>query len=563
MPANTSNTGSIVNFQVTFNQPVNNLKIRVVDLDENVNANLSNPEEWLSAITPAPNSVSLISGVNPIFLNGNIVTPDDNASSSNNDASGWLNWSGSISQISFTYNRPFGGLYGLIIDSIYFECSCVDPEVNLGADTTLCEGESLQLDASSSGAGTFLWNTGETTAAINVTQSGIFSVAASNGSCTASDTIQVQFSSLPDVFPDDSTLCPNEQIQLDAFHPDVSSYLWSDGSTQSSLSISQAGTYWLEISDGNCTARDTFEVVAIQYPEELPNMLIRCTPDPVVCSVEADGALSYQWSNGSSNPQITIDTSGDYWVTVDFGNCSFEDTVSVEFLTPPPPLPENSVLCENDTLIINAAFQNVSSYMWQDLSDKPYYEVTEGGIIWVMRTYGPCIQTDTTYIEVIPNPIDTSYIVEACTDRTLLLKTTNEGSYSWNTGSQNPMIEVFTPGSYTLETTNICGISYTGWEVTFHDCDCFFYIPNSFTPNADGNNETFGVISECIFDYFDFQIYNRWGELIFQGSDPLLKWDGTYRDLPCPDGVYTYKFIYRDFIMHSPKEITGHVSLLR
>lgn len=66
------------------------------------------------------------------------------------------------------------------------------------------------------------------------------------------------------------------------------------------------------------------------------------------------------------------------------------------------------------------------------------------------------------------------------------------------------------------------------------------YIPNTFTPNGDGLNDTFGVAGEAIKD-FRMQIFNRWGQLIFETSNANEKWDGTYAGQMVPMGVYVYK----------------------
>ena len=66
------------------------------------------------------------------------------------------------------------------------------------------------------------------------------------------------------------------------------------------------------------------------------------------------------------------------------------------------------------------------------------------------------------------------------------------------------------------------------------------YIPNTFTPNGDGMNDTFGVAGEAIKD-FRMQIYNRWGQLVFESSDANQRWDGRYKGDQVPEGAYVYK----------------------
>lgn len=63
------------------------------------------------------------------------------------------------------------------------------------------------------------------------------------------------------------------------------------------------------------------------------------------------------------------------------------------------------------------------------------------------------------------------------------------------------------------------------------------YIPNAFTPNGDGINDTFGVKGEGIRN-FRLYIYNRWGEKIFETNNPKHQWDGLYAGRPAEQGTY-------------------------
>ncbi len=119
-PSNTSaemTTQIDINF--AFNQPVENLKIYVVDLDYNTNNN-ADPEEFLSDILVDNNDAvpTVTSGFGGVYWDNQnlIVTPSEE------NAEGWIEFSGPLSELQFTYNRP-GNLYGLIIDSVQFDCT--------------------------------------------------------------------------------------------------------------------------------------------------------------------------------------------------------------------------------------------------------------------------------------------------------------------------------------------------------------------------------------------------------------------------------------------------------
>lgn len=65
------------------------------------------------------------------------------------------------------------------------------------------------------------------------------------------------------------------------------------------------------------------------------------------------------------------------------------------------------------------------------------------------------------------------------------------------------------------------------------------YIPNTFTPNGDGLNDTFGISGESISE-FNMKIFNRWGQLIFETSNVNERWDGTFLGTKVPMGTYVY-----------------------
>ncbi len=66
------------------------------------------------------------------------------------------------------------------------------------------------------------------------------------------------------------------------------------------------------------------------------------------------------------------------------------------------------------------------------------------------------------------------------------------------------------------------------------------FIPNSFTPNGDGLNATFGAHGEAIKE-FRMQVFNRWGEMIFESDNYAQRWDGTFEGVKAPQGTYVYK----------------------
>lgn len=92
------------------------------------------------------------------------------------------------------------------------------------------------------------------------------------------------------------------------------------------------------------------------------------------------------------------------------------------------------------------------------------------------------------------------------------------------------------------------------------------HIPNSFTPDGDGLNEVFiPVFNELDFSEYTFEIYNRWGEVIFATSDPNTGWRGNVKggNHYAQNDTYTYRLVLEEATLQETKEFTGHVTLIR
>lgn len=88
------------------------------------------------------------------------------------------------------------------------------------------------------------------------------------------------------------------------------------------------------------------------------------------------------------------------------------------------------------------------------------------------------------------------------------------------------------------------------------------YLPLAFTPNGDGINDTFGAIGEGITEY-SLQIFNRWGNLIFESNDPGIQWDGTYMNTLAAGGTYVYQVKAKGINSRKNKiHKTGSVTLI-
>ena len=88
--------------------------------------------------------------------------------------------------------------------------------------------------------------------------------------------------------------------------------------------------------------------------------------------------------------------------------------------------------------------------------------------------------------------------------------------------------------------------------------------PNAFTPNNDGLNDGFKALVRCDVQWRGLHVYNNWGELVFATNDPDAAWDGKYKGINAPAGVYMY---FDTFLTTSPftkrQVVKGEVTLIR
>ena len=86
------------------------------------------------------------------------------------------------------------------------------------------------------------------------------------------------------------------------------------------------------------------------------------------------------------------------------------------------------------------------------------------------------------------------------------------------------------------------------------------FLPNAFSPNADGLNDTYTPLAYDV-DSYEMLIYNRWGEKVYQGDHHSPGWDGTYMGKPCPQGVYVVLVSYTYPYRGRPRTLTERTSL--
>lgn len=135
--------------------------------------------------------------------------------------------------------------------------------------------------------------------------------------------------------------------------------------------------------------------------------------------------------------------------------------------------------------------------------------------------------------------------------------------YLWNNiPSNNFYYAAKQAGTYTVKVSNLCGSKTASVNINAL-CDPELYIPTAFTPNADRINDLFRIPPSSGYQLTSMQVFNRWGQLIFDGKENSPGWDGNYKRNPQPAGLYPYRM--EIMAIRSGKKMikTGTIQLIR
>ena len=98
-----------------------------------------------------------------------------------------------------------------------------------------------------------------------------------------------------------------------------------------------------------------------------------------------------------------------------------------------------------------------------------------------------------------------------------------------------------------------------------NSCNCEVFVPTAFTPNSDGMNDDFGLTCACDLDKVQFNIFNRWGELVFESSEAQPQWNGQVNGRVAQQGTYVWQLhaIVNEWPERRREIRTGSVTLLK
>lgn len=253
--------------------------------------------------------------------------------------------------------------------------------------------------------------------------------------------------------------------------------------------------------------------------------------------------------------------------------CIDKDSIEIT-VNPQPPinLGNDRDICPGDSVDIGTGYPNTNGHAWNTGSTNNSIKVGGSGEyqVQVIDNNG-CIGYDT----IVFNEIDTPF-AHLPMDTTICffltksfeLRSQDEARiYDWSTGETAQSILISQPGTYVVEVINTANCSSSDTIQIEEECEAtFLYTPNTFTPNDDSKNDEYFVKGENVYA-FKIEIYNRWGQFLFESEDINSGWDGTYLGNQVATGVYVYKLMYTGVSSKTNKaqDIVkyGHINLLR
>ncbi len=455
--------------------------------------------------------------------------------------------------------------------------------------STICLGASTTLSAS--GAGPYAWSNGASNNSITVSPTSYttYTVLLGTAACTAQAVASVSVAPAltVNITPSVSTICSGQTTTLSC--NTSGPYAWTASSGTNPIAndtvlVNPTSTtsYTILSGTGACTAQAvaTVSVLPVINPTIIANSPTVCITNTVSLSVASGSGLTYTWQptnaiSGANNTSSIVAMPPTavtviYSVTVSNGYCSSNDTIQIKVKTPVDIT--NITTLNNDTICVGGCvtFSAVTTgsqpifYNW-------YYESGVGTssvgiapeacypsagnfsvVATASNTCGFDTLVKTNFITVFDMPV---LVVNG--DTTINIGETAEVfasgglTYQWSPNVNGNTITCVTCSNTVVQPTlttqyivvasnsKYCKVQDTVTVIVDINCGDFF-IPNVFSPNDDGLNDVINVHGRCI-STFNLQIYNRWGEKVFETSTLENSWDGTFRGKKMDTGVFVYK----------------------
>jgi gliding motility-associated-like protein len=378
----------------------------------------------------------------------------------------------------------------------------------LANDTSLCMGDTVDLVLSENDW-TILWSDSISGFDRSFVKNGMYFLTVENSCNKLEDSIEVDVDSLaPIIKVKDTSLCLAQQFELIIPQSEGVSFLWSTGDTSSSITLDTSLSpdlspvkIWLIASNACGSDSDTMTLSFVPLPDAgLPPDSVQCFNAPVQVIRSDQDSTSYIWFDGSNDVVKLIEQDTSIWLVA--MNICGSDTDSMRITFHPDirvELGEDTFLCEGDSVVLDASWPG-ATYSW---TSSP--QTLSGNL---------SASSQVIYLES----------GSTSTPPGVTLQTEEEVNY----------VVTITEGPCTIVESRKISIQ----EEQCDSVACKFEIPNVFTPNGDGVNDLLRISNPCPEIPYRVSIYNRWGQLLYGGSQTFRQWDGFINGEPASSGTY-------------------------
>lgn len=341
----------------------------------------------------------------------------------------------------------------------------------------LCQGSTLELTANTGTA--YEWSTLDTRQALTIFKGGEYSVTVTDSygckSTATTNVTEVTVAANPTITADgNTTICPGTAVKLIAAGGE--SYKWNNGSTQTTIDATAAGSYWVAAIDINGCSANSSEIIIQEHPNNKPN--VEVTGNLIVCPGEnvqlsTTPATSYEWSTGETSQTIAVSAAGSYSVTIlDANGCRFtsDQQVITQFTgdVPQAIISSNKIItggkiyaCPNETVELTS--NEGSNFLWSTGETTRTIKTSVPGIYYVTTTYGSSCKSTSTPIEIVVRSIKPTIRLNGnstiCKGNTVELAASHGVSFVWNdaAASATQTINVGEAGEYFATVTDEFG----------------------------------------------------------------------------------------------------------
>ena len=475
-------------------------------------------------------------------------------------------WTGGASGTSLWVDAP--GLYSVsapISGCPHSDAIQVVPSANtgvsLGADAVLCDGNTFSVASG--------YTASETTWFVNGSAAGnaaLWSVSGNDavlvtevtvGACVARDTVAVDHVPYFDAgLPATVEVCAGDSVFLSAA-PGAPVYSWNTGAVSQGIWVAAGGNVTVNTPIQGCPHTDATQVTVIPLPQvELGPDLEFCEGESVLLSTGIFLFDATTWSDGSGEPTLEVDASGQVSVSVTVDGCTSGDALQVTV----HPLPvfelgQDRMLCPDETaLLATGPMPSGTAVVWNTGTTGTTYEAESTGVYIATATRNGCTWSDEVTVEVADRLVaDVPLELLLCEGESILVTVENEPnlfpeSYLWSTGDATPAISIGRQGKFDVTVSNACESVLSEFEVRLEPCGCVAWVPSAFTPDNDGRNDGFKPVLSCAPGLYTFRVFNAWGEQIFATSDPEAVWMGQTETTPgsgSHSGYFSPNSLYR------------------